>query len=203
MTAKDMRKHYDALYRDDHRYWGDAPSPLSLLLLPHIKGRANGKRLLDIGCGQGPDTLFFAKKGFHVIAMDISPIAIDDLRRHAKDAGIDERIDARVADMLEPPQERFDVIFSRMALQMIPVERRIEYIKGLKTRYPDALHAHIIPITGACFGDEFICDDALLTTGYAGWNIILHDTVWTVSRVPNKNGEHYLMREARILARRI
>lgn len=199
--TKDMRRHYDALYKENNSYWGEAPSPLSLLLLPHVHGRREGRRLLDLGCGQGPDALFFARKGLQVVATDISPIAIDDLRRHAKDAGVHERIDARIADMNAPPDGRFDIVFSRMALQMIPAAQRKVYIESLRERYPTALHAHVIPITGACFGDDFICDDTLLADGYAGWDIILHDRTWTTSRVPNKKGEHYLMREAWIIAR--
>jgi len=202
-----MRKRYDSLYNENDRYWGESPSPLSLILLQHVKTKTTGAigrtRLLDIGCGQGPDTLFFVRKGFNVTAMDISPIAIADLRKHAEELPKGQTaIIALEQDMRELPEETFDVIFSRMALQMIPATHRRDYIEELKTRYPDALHAHIIPITGACFGDDFICNDTLLTTAYTGWSIILQELVWTTSRVPNKKGEHYLMREAWILARK-
>lgn len=189
-----MKEYYEKLYAESEQYWGWLPSPVSLILLAHRKKGA----LLDLGCGQGPDAIFFARKGFEVTALDISPKAIEDLRRHAE--GLPVR--AVVADMGDPPHRPFDVVFSRMALQMVEPAQRRAYIGLLKQRYPDALHAHIVPISGACFGNAFICDDALLAEGYADWEILFSEECWTLSRVPNRNGEPYLMREARIIARR-
>lgn len=190
-----MKDYYESLYRENESYWGMIPSPVALLALAHCKGK-----VLDLGCGQGPDALFFAKKGLHVTAIDISPKAISDLKKHASEFGV--HIGAREADMRELPQEKFDMVFSRMALQMIKPEERNAYIQKLKATYPDAVHTHIIPISGACFGTEFICDNHLLKETYSDWNILFYEESWTVSRVLNKNGEPFLMREARIMAKR-
>lgn len=198
-----MKKYYDSLYSKNEKYWGDDPSPLSLLLFSeHIKERVN-LSLLDLGCGQGPDSIYFAKKGFDVTSVEISKIAIEHLMETAKKNKLDKKIktieiDMQKIDLL--PDNEFTVVFSRMALQMIPENKRKDYITDLKQKYPNSLHVHIIPISGACFGTDFICDNKLLKEAYNDWNIMFFDEVYTISRSKNKNGEPYLMKEAWIIA---
>ena len=100
------------------------------------------------------------------------------------------------------PDKNFTVIFSRMALQMIEEKDRETYIKKLKQKYSNSIHVHIIPISGACFGTDFICSDDLLKKAYKDWDILFYDEVHTISRSKNKNGEPYLMKEAWIICKR-
>ncbi len=197
-----MRAHYDSLYSAENEFWGQDPSPLSLLTLQHCK---SGK-ILDIGCGQGPDAIFFARKGFIVNAIDISPIAIEHLQKKIIELKIKD-ISAKTCDMqnLHSLEDNYNIIFSRMSLQMIPETERETYIESLKNKYPKAFHIHIIPIDGelsAQFGTEFICKKDLLKNAYAGWNIIFSNDTWAISRSRNKDGEPYLMRESWIIAKK-
>jgi len=41
---------------------------------------AKGKKALDIACGMGRNSKLLAKKGFEVLAIDISPLALDTLK---------------------------------------------------------------------------------------------------------------------------
>lgn len=56
-------------------------------------------RALDLACGTGPVTLWLAARGLTVVGLDVSPVAIDLLRRAADANGLDGRIDARVVDL--------------------------------------------------------------------------------------------------------
>jgi SAM-dependent methyltransferase len=56
--------------------------PLAGKALRYLKG---GKRLLDLGCGEGADSVFFAKKGFQVAAMDNNKIYLGRLRGFVND----------------------------------------------------------------------------------------------------------------------
>ncbi len=51
--------------------------PLAGKALRYLKTR---KHLLDVGCGEGADSVFFAKKGFQVTAMDNNKIYLSRLR---------------------------------------------------------------------------------------------------------------------------
>jgi len=52
---------------------------------------------LDLGCGQGRNALWLASKGFQVVAVDNSSVAIQTLKRAAEAQGL--RIDAQLADI--------------------------------------------------------------------------------------------------------
>lgn len=56
--------------------------PLAGKALRYLK---NGKHLLDVGCGEGADSVFFAKKGFQVTAMDNNKIYLSRLRAFISD----------------------------------------------------------------------------------------------------------------------
>src|SRR5437773_12392439 len=56
--------------------------PLSRKALRYLK---SGKHLLDVGCGEGADSVFFAKKGFQVTALDNNKIYLKRLRAFISD----------------------------------------------------------------------------------------------------------------------
>jgi SAM-dependent methyltransferase len=70
---------------------------------PHIPAFAQhaawaGKRVLEIGCGLGTDTINFARAGARVTAVDVSPRSLDLARRRAEVFGLERRIDFHEAD---------------------------------------------------------------------------------------------------------
>ncbi len=70
------------------------------------------KHLLDLGCGLGRHTVFFARQGFHVSAMDLSPEAVRSTQAWLKEEGVSA--DVQMGDMLSLPypDEAFDCLFS-------------------------------------------------------------------------------------------
>lgn len=62
---------YDKRYSTEEYYWGLMPNRICydiMKLLPPVKSY----RVLDIGCGEGKDAVFFARCGYAVTAFDIS-----------------------------------------------------------------------------------------------------------------------------------
>lgn len=84
------------------------PDPLAVKALRYIK---NGKRLLDIGCGEGADSVFYAKKGFHVTAIDKNKIYLKRFRAFKKDNAL-SNISIHFADATnyKYPKKFYDVI---------------------------------------------------------------------------------------------
>ncbi len=60
-------------------------------------------RVLEVGCGTGTNAVLLAQRGFKVVAVDLSPRAIELAREKARAAGVD--VDFRVHDMLAGPVE--------------------------------------------------------------------------------------------------
>ena len=105
---------------------------------PHIPrfaefARWRGKRVLEIGCGIGTDTIRFAQAGAHVTAVDISERALEIARRRAEVYGVDtvefhcanaEELSAVVAP------RAYDLVYSFGVVHHTPrPERVIEQIR--------------------------------------------------------------------------
>jgi len=82
--------------------------PLARKSLRYLK---NAGRLLDVGCGEGADSVYFAKKGFHVTAIDGNESYLDRLRSFVADNGY-AGISIKHGDVISYPypKNHFDVI---------------------------------------------------------------------------------------------
>ncbi len=82
--------------------------PLAEKALRYLKGE---KHLLDVGCGEGADSVFFAKKGFQVTAIDNNKIYLSRLRAFTSDNKL-TNISIKYGDVINYPyrQNFYDVI---------------------------------------------------------------------------------------------
>lgn len=96
---------------------------------PHIPGFADfpackGKRVLEVGCGIGTDTMNFARAGARVTAVDLSAESLAMARKRAEVFGLSERIqflEANVERLSESlPLEPYDLIYSFGVLHHTP-----------------------------------------------------------------------------------
>ncbi len=125
-----MSNPYDQRYGHPGYYWGKTPSQMCYRVL-QLMPPDRPLRLLDIGCGEGRNAVFFARNGYHVTAFDTSPKGVEKTRQLAVDAGV--AIDASVADINEfRLAEPFDVLFSTGVLQYVPPGRREELFSNYR-----------------------------------------------------------------------
>lgn len=71
--------------------------------------------ILEINCGTGADALWMARRGWQVLATDISPAMVEITRKKLEQNGLTGRADARVcsfADIGHLQEGPFDLIFS-------------------------------------------------------------------------------------------
>lgn len=57
------------------------------------------REAIDLGCGKGRNSIFLARKGFHVTSMDFSPGAIESLNKTAARLGLSDKIRSAVYDV--------------------------------------------------------------------------------------------------------
>jgi tellurite methyltransferase len=117
---------YEDEYKNEKYYWGLRPSYLCykiLQMIPPIKPL----KLLDVGCGEGKDAVFFAKNGYDVTAFDIADAGIDKAKRLADMNNVNVCIiKANILDFRLDTE--FDVIFSSGVFNYIASEFRDEIL---------------------------------------------------------------------------
>jgi len=64
-------------------------------------------KVLELGSGQGRDTLFLAKNGFQVYALDYSAKGLEAIVEKAQELGLQEFINVTAA-LVFPPYRRFE-----------------------------------------------------------------------------------------------
>ncbi len=91
------------------------PNPELVDLLPELPSEA---KVLDVGCGEGRLSLFFARKGFHVVAFDKSEHGIQKLKRIADQEKL--QINAFVQDLRSyKPEEEYDLVVADGVLHLV------------------------------------------------------------------------------------
>jgi SAM-dependent methyltransferase len=101
---------------------------------PHIPGfaefqRWSGKRVLEIGCGLGTDTINFARAGASVTAVDLSGRSLDLARQRAEVFGLTDRItfvEGNAEHLSEcVPAQPYDLVYSFGVIHHTPHPARV------------------------------------------------------------------------------
>jgi tellurite methyltransferase len=98
-----MNKHPDAVrwngrYQTDGRQRQQSTPSQLLQKFAHLLPKTGG--VLDAAAGVGINTLFVARQGLHVVALDISEVALGLLRQRATELGV--VVDTAVFDLIHP-----------------------------------------------------------------------------------------------------
>jgi release factor glutamine methyltransferase len=85
--------------------------PMSELLGQAVLREVRGAdRVLDMGTGSGVNAILAASESTEVVAVDISPVAVECARRNAASNAVASRIAFRESDVFERVEGRFDLI---------------------------------------------------------------------------------------------
>ena len=135
---KDLNKqqdHWDSKFLQMPQMFGDSPSDAAIKAA-EIFLKESKTDLLELGGGQGRDTLFFAESGFQVQVLDYSQSGIDAITHKSRQRGLAQNIRARQHDIravLPFEDNTFDACYSHMlycmALRLSELEALSEEIR--------------------------------------------------------------------------
>jgi 2-polyprenyl-3-methyl-5-hydroxy-6-metoxy-1,4-benzoquinol methylase len=95
---------YDKWYQEENHFGDPYPELVGFFEAYESKGW-----VLDLGCGQGRDSLFLARLGYKVTAVDISSVGIDQMLKQAKKENL--KIEGVLSDIYEFKIDgRYDII---------------------------------------------------------------------------------------------
>jgi 2-polyprenyl-3-methyl-5-hydroxy-6-metoxy-1,4-benzoquinol methylase len=95
--------YFDSVYMTSERFWWQEPEryelepdayPTSLLTQQtlHLLKRRGAGRALDIGAGEGSDSIRLAKLGYDVDAVEISTVGAKKIECFAEEAGVHGKV---------------------------------------------------------------------------------------------------------------
>jgi len=106
-----------------------------------VMGPLAGKRILDVGCGDGLNTVQFAKMGATVTGIDLSAKAIETARRRAEINGVSDRVTfvctpIEIADLAD---DSFDIVWADAILHHMLDEFQLTLRRLVAWSRPDGL----------------------------------------------------------------
>ncbi len=122
---------WDERYRSRESLWSDEPNPT---LVTEVSPLEPGSAV-DVGCGEGADAIWLAKRGWRVTGLDISRVAL------ARAATAEERYRSEIATPIVWQQAdllawtlgdtRFDLVTAHFV--QLRVEERVRFLATLAT----------------------------------------------------------------------
>lgn len=131
MLIEYTQEFWDDRYRQSTRIWSGRPNrQLVDLAGPLIPGRA-----LDVGCGEGADALWLAGRGWNVLGVDVSEVALSRAREHAaeREADVAARLDWKRVDLLTAPDLPRDLDLVSSWFLHLPDPERSQVFTWLST----------------------------------------------------------------------
>ncbi|MCH7494164.1 methyltransferase domain-containing protein [bacterium] len=129
----ERRKRWDAMYRDGGKPWDRGRVSPFLSSLARGGWRPPGP-VLEVGCGGGADARYLARRGFTVVAVDISGEALALACRRLTKAGVRDRVQLLRLDVLAlgtAGLAPFPYAYDRACLNTLPPELRGGYAASL------------------------------------------------------------------------
>lgn len=124
---RDQREQWEGTYAMAEDFFGNEPSELAVSANDLFK-KEGCHKILEIGCGQGRDAIFFASEGYEVWAIDYSQQAIQQLADKADEEGATMTLG--VHDIRKPlpfPDASFDAVYSHMLFTMELSEEEVSF----------------------------------------------------------------------------
>ena len=112
MKKKNLISYWDNYY-DNIKNFGE--SSFAKFTLKYLKRKQRGKKIIDIGCGNGRDSFYFYKQNLNVVGIDISKRAIKKNSSYSKPKL--KFINLDIGKKTIPG--KFDFIYSRFFLHAI------------------------------------------------------------------------------------
>lgn len=126
-TLDAQKEHWEQAFSEEPDFFGEEPSEPARRAAG-LFSKEGFRRVLELGGGQGRDTLFFAGRSFEVSTVDYSRKGLDDIRKKAGEAGLSHRIETVYGDIREGlpfGDGSFDACFSHMLYCMAFTEAEL------------------------------------------------------------------------------
>lgn len=127
-----QKRHWAATFAANPDMYGTDPSDPGLAAAEAFAA-AGHHRVLELGAGQGRDTLYLARQGFDVTAFDFARGAVEAISAKVEAAGLTELVTVACHDIRTPlplPVASVDASYSHMLFCMALTTSELERLAG-------------------------------------------------------------------------
>ncbi len=121
---------WEATYSEEPYLYGENPSYAADKAAILFK-REGSKRILELGCGHGRDTLYLARNGIEVHALDFSTAAIEAMSKRVHELSLSESVMGLFHDVRKSfpfENDSFDGCYSHMLYCMALTHAQLEFL---------------------------------------------------------------------------
>ena len=131
MEQSNTKEEFNAAYKQGVPWTYTKPSKELIDLVK--SGKVSPCKTLEVGCGEGYNSIYLASVGFQVTSIDWSDVAIQLSKQHAKEADVLMRLlQLNIAD-LDNMKEEFGFIFDwRFFHDIVDPAKREKYVLSVK-----------------------------------------------------------------------
>lgn len=164
-------------------------------------------RVLDLGCGNGRNSLYLAASGFDVIAWDKNPMSIDNIKRVAEAEGLTQlQSDVRDLNSLSFDGE-YDFILSTVVMMFLEASTIPGLIDNMQRCTKNGGYNLIVAAMDTAdfpctVGFPFAFREGELSNYYAGWEIVKYNEEPGELHRTDEAGNRIKLRFATLLARK-
>lgn len=209
--SHDPAEFWDDRYAERERIWSGRPNQA----LVDTVGDLPPGRALDLGCGEGADSIWLAERGWQVTGVDVSATAVARARAHAEERGV--TVDLQVHDLAgwEPSQGAtgtYDLVSA--AFLHTPLEfPRTEVLRRAGAAVVPGGHLFVLGHAepppwatghdGPGHGPNQLMgpEEEVATLALDGWETVVADLREREATGPD--GQHGLLRDSVVLLRRL
>ena len=125
-----QRQHWEKNFSERPEMFGAEPS-FSALRAAEVFHKEGRSKLLELGPGQGRDTIFLAQSGFQIQVLDYCESGIEAITNKAAQLSLSQSIVAKCHDICQPlpfDAETFDGCYSHMLYCMALTTPELEFL---------------------------------------------------------------------------
>jgi len=197
---------YDKVYSTGTQVFGlGKPEEIVMaaarLLPPHGK-------VIELGAGQGRNSLALAEQGFQVLALDISPIGVEFMTQTAEKKSLNY-FEAKIADVRDNIKGQYDLVVSTLMLHHLSIDEAYKVFRTISELTNDlGLNAITVFTSEGDFAKKsknmgyFYPTSSELHQIYSEWEILDYEEVRNEARAINSDGTRTFNTKANILARK-
>lgn len=120
--------HYNKIYSENKRTFGNG-GPKAIV--GNITKYKSSDSVLELGAGEGRNSVFLAEQGFDVTARDVSKVGIEKIEKAAQEKGLDIKTEVDDIRHLEI-EANYDVFVCTYVLHHLSIEDALALIKQIQ-----------------------------------------------------------------------